>query len=56
MITFQVRSPQALGIEVGDKFAVKYFGRDPADGKLRLSRKALHHLSTTIIKQLSHKT
>ena len=47
----KVKSVEALGFKVGDTFPVKYFGRDPADGKLRLSRKAIHSLASTVIKQ-----
>ncbi len=31
--------------KVGQEIQVKYFGRDPADGKMRLSRKALFKTS-----------
>ncbi|CAD5123371.1 DgyrCDS11728 [Dimorphilus gyrociliatus] len=37
----RVQHPSALGLEVGQEIKVKYFGRDPADGKMRLSRKVL---------------
>ncbi|XP_043212802.1 LOW QUALITY PROTEIN: polyribonucleotide nucleotidyltransferase 1, mitochondrial-like [Amphibalanus amphitrite] len=36
-----VRHPSALGINVGDELQVKYFGRDPVSGHVRLSRKVL---------------
>ena len=36
-----VRHPSALGLEVGQEIQVKYFGRDPASGQMRLSRKVL---------------
>lgn len=31
----------ASDYKVGQEIQVKYFGRDPIDGKMRLSRKAL---------------
>ncbi|XP_037078097.1 polyribonucleotide nucleotidyltransferase 1, mitochondrial-like, partial [Pollicipes pollicipes] len=36
-----VRHPSALGLSVGDEIQVKYFGRDPVSGHVRLSRKVL---------------
>ncbi|OXU19193.1 hypothetical protein TSAR_001961 [Trichomalopsis sarcophagae] len=37
----KVNHPSALGFEVGQELQVKYFGRDPASGNMRLSRKVL---------------
>lgn len=37
----QVLHPSALGIEVGHELQVKYFGRDPVSGAMRLSRKVI---------------
>ena len=37
----QVSHPSDLGLDVGHKICVKYFGRDPVNGKHRISRKAL---------------
>ncbi|XP_012276003.1 polyribonucleotide nucleotidyltransferase 1, mitochondrial [Orussus abietinus] len=37
----QVNHPSALGLEVGQELQVKYFGRDPVSGVMRLSRKVL---------------
>lgn len=36
-----VSHPSALDLEVGQQIQVKYFGRDPATGHMRLSRKCL---------------
>lgn len=36
-----VSHPSALNLEVGQQIQVKYFGRDPATGHMRLSRKSL---------------
>lgn len=37
----KVAHPSALGMEVGQEIQVKYFGRDPISGFMRLSRKVL---------------
>lgn len=37
----KVAHPSALGLEVGTDIQVKYFGRDPVSGLMRLSRKVL---------------
>ncbi|KAF5305705.1 hypothetical protein FQR65_LT07602 [Abscondita terminalis] len=37
----KVSHPSALGVEVGQQMQVKYFGRDPVSGLMRLSRKVL---------------
>ena len=36
-----IRHPSALGLQVGDEIMVKYFGRDPSSGEMRISRRAL---------------
>lgn len=36
-----IRHPDALGLRVGSDVMVKYFGRDPVSGQIRLSRKLL---------------
>jgi len=36
-----VNHPSALNFEVGQQIQVKYFGRDPASGQMRISRKSL---------------
>jgi polyribonucleotide nucleotidyltransferase len=36
-----VAHPSALNLEVGQQIQVKYFGRDPATGHMRISRKSL---------------
>ena len=38
---FQIDHPSALGLNVGDQLQVKYFGRDPVSGTMRISRKIL---------------
>lgn len=37
----KISHPSALGLEVGQEIQVKYFGRDPVSGLMRLSRKVL---------------
>lgn len=37
----KVAHPSVLGLEVGTEMQVKYFGRDPVSGLMRLSRKVL---------------
>ncbi|XP_017143283.1 polyribonucleotide nucleotidyltransferase 1, mitochondrial [Drosophila miranda] len=37
----KIGHPSALGLEVGQDIQVKYFGRDPVSGFMRLSRKVL---------------
>ncbi|KAB0805163.1 hypothetical protein PPYR_02133 [Photinus pyralis] len=37
----KIMHPSALGVEVGQQMQVKYFGRDPVSGLMRLSRKVL---------------
>ncbi|KAG0712446.1 Polyribonucleotide nucleotidyltransferase 1, mitochondrial [Chionoecetes opilio] len=44
----KVHHPSALGLEVGQEIKVKYFGRDPASGQMRLSRRALQSNTLTI--------
>ncbi|XP_034238551.1 polyribonucleotide nucleotidyltransferase 1, mitochondrial isoform X2 [Thrips palmi] len=39
----------ALGLSVGDKISVKYFGRDPVSGQVRLSRRALQESSGRVV-------
>lgn len=34
---------------------VKYFGRDPTDGRMRLSRKVLQSPAATVVKTLSER-
>lgn len=37
----KINHPSALNLEVGQEIQIKYFGRDPATGSMRLSRKVL---------------
>ncbi|XP_033334055.2 polyribonucleotide nucleotidyltransferase 1 [Megalopta genalis] len=37
----RIHHPSVLGLEVGQEIQVKYFGRDPVSGMIRLSRKVL---------------
>ncbi|XP_015217967.2 polyribonucleotide nucleotidyltransferase 1, mitochondrial [Lepisosteus oculatus] len=49
----RIKHPSALGLEVGQQIQVKYFGRDPTDGRMRLSRKVLQSPMATVVKSLS---
>uniref|UniRef100_A0A8C3KEX6 Polyribonucleotide nucleotidyltransferase 1, mitochondrial n=1 Tax=Calidris pygmaea TaxID=425635 RepID=A0A8C3KEX6_9CHAR len=51
----KIKHPSALGLEVGQEIQVKYFGRDPTDGRMRLSRKILQSPATTVLKSLTDK-
>jgi hypothetical protein len=55
ILSFQVLHPSALNLELGQEISVKYFGRDPHSGKMRLSRKALFSPATRIIKNFLKK-
>lgn len=37
----RIHHPSALSLEVGQEIQVKYFGRDPVSGQIRISRKVL---------------
>ncbi|XP_015282425.1 PREDICTED: polyribonucleotide nucleotidyltransferase 1, mitochondrial [Gekko japonicus] len=51
----KIKHPSALGLEVGQEIQVKYFGRDPTDGRMRLSRKVLQSPATSVVKTLTDK-
>uniref|UniRef100_A0AAR2M5R5 Polyribonucleotide nucleotidyltransferase 1, mitochondrial n=1 Tax=Pygocentrus nattereri TaxID=42514 RepID=A0AAR2M5R5_PYGNA len=51
----RIKHPTALGLEVGQQIQVKYFGRDPTDGRMRLSRKVLQSPAATVVKTLSER-
>lgn len=48
----KIHHPSALGLNIGDEIRVKYFGRDPVSGLMRLSRKVLQSPATSIVKNL----
>lgn len=52
----QVAHPSALGLKVDDEIQVKYFGRDPVSGFMRLSRKVLQGPATQVVKNLDKST
>ncbi|XP_062911135.1 polyribonucleotide nucleotidyltransferase 1, mitochondrial [Mobula hypostoma] len=52
----KIKHPSAIGMEVGQQIQVKYFGRDPTDGRMRLSRKVLQSPATTVVKNLSDRS
>uniref|UniRef100_A0A8C6VGH2 polyribonucleotide nucleotidyltransferase n=1 Tax=Naja naja TaxID=35670 RepID=A0A8C6VGH2_NAJNA len=51
----KIKHPSAIGLQVGQEIQVKYFGRDPTDGRMRLSRKVLQSPATSVVKTLSDK-
>ncbi|XP_028324212.1 polyribonucleotide nucleotidyltransferase 1, mitochondrial [Gouania willdenowi] len=51
----RINHPSALGLDVGQEIQVKYFGRDPTDGRMRISRKVLLSPVATVVKTLSEK-
>ncbi|RZF43079.1 hypothetical protein LSTR_LSTR001257 [Laodelphax striatellus] len=46
----KINHPSVLGLEVGQELQVKYFGRDPVSGQMRLSRKILFAPPSTVVK------
>lgn len=46
----KVAHPSALGLTVGEEIQVKYFGRDPVSGFMRLSRKVLQGPATSVVR------
>uniref|UniRef100_A0A670YNN9 polyribonucleotide nucleotidyltransferase n=1 Tax=Pseudonaja textilis TaxID=8673 RepID=A0A670YNN9_PSETE len=51
----KIKHPSAIGLQIGQEIQVKYFGRDPTDGRMRLSRKVLQSPATSVVKTLSEK-
>lgn len=51
----KILHPSALGLEVGQDINVKYFGRDPVSGGMRLSRKVLQvpQMQSTAVQDLN---
>ncbi|XP_058840703.1 polyribonucleotide nucleotidyltransferase 1, mitochondrial-like [Topomyia yanbarensis] len=48
----KIAHPSVLGFEVGTEIQVKYFGRDPVSGFMRLSRKVLQGPATSLVRNL----
>lgn len=48
----KVAHPSALGLTVGQEIPVKYFGRDPVSGLMRLSRKVLQSPASAVVRSL----
>ncbi|XP_046402269.1 polyribonucleotide nucleotidyltransferase 1, mitochondrial [Ischnura elegans] len=48
----KVKHPEALGLAVGQEIKVKYFGRDPVSGLMRLSRKVLQGPASAMVRNL----
>jgi polyribonucleotide nucleotidyltransferase len=47
----KIGHPSALGLEVGQILSVKFFGRDPVSGHLRISRRVLQMTNPKVVKQ-----
>ncbi|GFS96598.1 polyribonucleotide nucleotidyltransferase 1, mitochondrial [Trichonephila clavipes] len=45
----KIQHPSALNLEIGQEIQVKYFGRDPASGQMRISRKALQSIPSSFV-------
>ncbi|XP_046485612.1 polyribonucleotide nucleotidyltransferase 1, mitochondrial [Neodiprion pinetum] len=50
----KVNHPSALNFEVGQEIHVKYFGRDPVSGAMRLSRKVLQSGAVAPVKNFTN--
>lgn len=48
----KVAHPSALGLAIGQEIPVKYFGRDPVSGLMRLSRKVLQSPASAVLRNL----
>uniref|UniRef100_A0A8D8L084 polyribonucleotide nucleotidyltransferase n=1 Tax=Culex pipiens TaxID=7175 RepID=A0A8D8L084_CULPI len=48
----KIAHPSVLGFEVGSEIQVKYFGRDPVSGFMRLSRKVLQGPASSPVRNL----
>lgn len=51
----KVKHVKALGMNVGDELSVKFFGRDPATGNIRLSRKVLVSSVNSVLRTTNQK-
>ncbi|CAO1433376.1 unnamed protein product [Diamesa tonsa] len=52
----KVAHPSALGLSIGQEIQVKYFGRDPVSGLMRLSRKVLQSPASAVVRNLDRST
>lgn len=52
----KVAHPSALGLSVGQEIPIKYFGRDPVSGLMRLSRKVLQSPASAVVRNLDRTT
>lgn len=49
----KIAHPSAIGLEVDQEIQVKYFGRDPVSGFMRLSRKVLQGPATQVVRTIA---
>lgn len=50
-----VHHPSVLNLNIGDEIQVKYFGRDPVSGQMRVSRRILQVTTPKVVKQPAYK-
>lgn len=50
----KIHHPSALNLEVGQEILVKYFGRDPVSGTMRLSRKILQGPASEVARNFNN--
>lgn len=51
----KIQHPSALNLKVGDEIQVKYFGRDPVSGQMRVSRRILQITTPKLVRQPAEK-
>lgn len=56
LIHFQIAHPSAIGLTIGQEIQIKYFGRDPVSGFMRLSRKVLQGPATSVVRSIGAKS
>lgn len=48
----KIAHPSAIGLTIGQEIQIKYFGRDPVSGFMRLSRKVLQGPATSVVRSI----
>lgn len=51
----KIQHPSVLNLKVGDQIQVKYFGRDPVSGQMRVSRRILQITTPKLVRQPAEK-
>lgn len=52
----KIQHPSALNLNIGDEIQVKYFGRDPVSGQMRVSRRILQITTPKLVRQPQEKS